>query len=361
MMRSPFSHPVSPNAESFIASLSRGRPERLHFIEIFLDTEVKDEICRRFGLGAELREGDARFLQKREIALQRFLGYDYVLSGPAGMGFDFSWNRAEDGSALSRKGGRSYVDETRGPIASWEEFEAYPWPDPALADTEELEWYEENLPDDMCVLGGLIGHIAEELTFFMGYETLCFALYDDPALVRAILGKVVESHERRLELLLQFERVKAVWGTDDMGFKTGPLLAPEQLRELVLPAHASLAARTHSAGRLYLLHSCGKLDLIMEDLIEEVGIDAKHSFEDSIEDVADAKEAYGSRIAVLGGIDLDFLCRSDEAAIRSRVRRTVERCGISGYCLGTGNSVANYVPVDSYLAMLDEGRRMMRP
>ncbi len=28
-----------------------------------------------------------------------------------------------------------------------------------------------------------------------------------------------------------------------------------------------------------------------------------------------------------------------------------------GYCLGTGNSVANYIPLDNYLAMVDEGRR----
>ena len=28
-----------------------------------------------------------------------------------------------------------------------------------------------------------------------------------------------------------------------------------------------------------------------------------------------------------------------------------------GYCLGTGNSVANYIPLANYLAMLDEGRK----
>jgi hypothetical protein len=28
-----------------------------------------------------------------------------------------------------------------------------------------------------------------------------------------------------------------------------------------------------------------------------------------------------------------------------------------GYCLGTRNTVANYMPVDNYLAMLDEGRK----
>ena len=26
-----------------------------------------------------------------------------------------------------------------------------------------------------------------------------------------------------------------------------------------------------------------------------------------------------------------------------------------GYALGSGNSIANYVPVENYLAMLDEG------
>ena len=28
-----------------------------------------------------------------------------------------------------------------------------------------------------------------------------------------------------------------------------------------------------------------------------------------------------------------------------------------GYCLGSGNSVTNYIPVDNYLIMMDEGRR----
>ena len=96
----------------------------------------------------------------------------------------------------------------------------------------------------------------------------------------------------------------------------------------------------------------------MEDLIEDVGIDARHSFEDAIETVEEANEKYGGRIALLGGIDVDFLCRANEEQIRRRVRHTLERCNPGGgYCLGTGNSVANYIPLDNYLAMMDEGRR----
>jgi uroporphyrinogen decarboxylase len=55
---------------------------------------------------------------------------------------------------------------------------------------------------------------------------------------------------------------------------------------------------------------------------------------------------------------MDFLCRAGEAEVRQRVRRTLEACQPGGgYCLGTGNSVANYIPLGNYLAMLDEGRR----
>ena len=362
-MNTPFAVPVSPDADEFMAVLARNaEPARVHPIEIYLDDEVEAEIAARFSLDGDLDRGDPFFRQRRHIAVQRFLGYDYVLAGVKGLELPLATHGAADENqeGLGRVGGRQYVEESRGQIASWEEFESFPWPRPEQANLAELEWYEANLPDDMCVLGGLAGHVAEELSFLMGYETLCVSLYDDPELVAAIRDKVVALHRRNFELLLQFPRVRAVWGTDDMGFRTGPLLSPAQLREYVLPAHREFARMTHDAGRLYLLHSCGKLELIMEDIIADVQADAKHSFEDTIEDVADAKERWGDRISFLGGIDVDFLCRSDQAAVRERTRRTLDRCGTRGYCLGTGNSVANYVPIPNYLAMLDEGRRWSR-
>jgi uroporphyrinogen decarboxylase len=94
----------------------------------------------------------------------------------------------------------------------------------------------------------------------------------------------------------------------------------------------------------------------MDDLIDTVKIDVKHSFEDTIEDVRDLKHTYGQKIALLGGIDIDFLCRSTPEEIRKQVRNTLDICiPGGGYCLGTGNSVANYIPMDNYLAMVDEG------
>ena len=114
----------------------------------------------------------------------------------------------------------------------------------------------------------------------------------------------------------------------------------------------------HKHGRVNCLHACGNLEEIMEALIEDVKMDGRHSFEDTIEPVTVAKKRWGKRISLLGGIDVDFLCRATPEQVRKRTRETLDIClPGGGYCLGSGNSVANYIPVDNYLAMLDEGRR----
>lgn len=349
----------TPDWEGFERCVKRsGTPRRVHFMELFLDPEVKEAVCARSGIDEDLDRSDTMYALRREIALQRFLGYDYIRCGPEGASWTFHQCVAEDTAGNRRLSGRSFTDEHRGPIGTWDDFERYPWPDISKAGTRNLEWLQKNLPDDMCVISEGTGSYAELLSSLMGYETLCFALYDNRPLVTAIAERIGDIVRREVELYLQFDRVRFVMGSDDMGFRSGLLLNPEDMRELVLSGHRRIASRTHEAGRMYLLHSCGNLSAILDDLIDNVRIDGKHSFEDTIESVIDAKRNYGGRLTLLGGIDMDFLCRSQELEVRKRVRETLEACMPGGgYCLGTGNSVANYIPLDNYLAMLDEGRR----
>jgi uroporphyrinogen decarboxylase len=351
---------VTPDWEGLVQCILRkGTPDRVYHLELFLDQEVQEIICHRYGLANDLDSSDAYFDLKRTVALQRFLGYDYVRCSLDGFEMPLQRDIAEDTASLQRTGGRRFINEHTGPITNWDEFEQYPWPQPEQWFSRSLEWYEKHLPDDMCVMGsGGFAHFAEYLIWLMGYETFCYALHDQRDLVTAISQRLFDLYTIFLERLLQFERVKIVFGSDDMGFRSGTLMSPNDLREFVLPGHTRLARMSHAASRPYILHSCGNLHDIMDDLIDDVGIDGKHSFEDTIETVIDLKYTYGQRIALLGGIDVDFLCRSDETQIRQRVRTTLERCMPGGgYCLGTGNSVANYIPLDNYLTMLDEGRR----
>lgn len=56
-----------------------------------------------------------------------------------------------------------------------------------------------------------------------------------------------------------------------------------------------------------------------------------------------------------------WFCRSTERELRRRVRKILVVCQADGgYCLGSGNSIAKYVPLDNYLVMLDGGPALGR-
>jgi uroporphyrinogen decarboxylase len=95
----------------------------------------------------------------------------------------------------------------------------------------------------------------------------------------------------------------------------------------------------------------------MPDLIDDVRIDGKHSFEDIILPIEDFLGIYGGRIAALGGMDIDTLARGSVAEVRERTQQIMDRCAKVGrFAVGSGSSVASYIPVENYLAMLDEAQ-----
>ena len=69
--------------------------------------------------------------------------------------------------------------------------------------------------------------------------------------------------------------------------------------------------------------------------------------------VEEAWETYHDRIAIMGGIDVDFMIRNSVEDVYKRSREMLERTSsIGSYALGTGNSVPEYLPMEKYFAML---------
>jgi uroporphyrinogen decarboxylase len=351
--------PVKMDVPGLLKNLRRqGTPDRTFFIELYLDEEMKDAIGARFRLFDHLNPADPLYAVQRMVPLYRFLGYEAVRFKIG----ETVWKKvadvtSQDTAGLQRQSGRAWAREGVGPVASWEDFEKYPWPDPSDFDMAGLEWMERNIPDDMAIVGACTTVFAQA-SQLLGFEGMSYLLADQPDLAAAVFDHAGSIAYEGAKIMAQSDKVQIIFGGDDMGFNNGLLVSPKVLKEYSLPWHRKMAAEAHKHGKLYLLHACGDIREILPYLIDEVCIDARHSYQDIIEPVVEAKRRWGDRIAVLGGIDMDFLCRSDEQAIRKRVRETLDVClPGGGYCLGTGNTVANYVPMDNYLIMLDEGRR----
>ncbi len=101
------------------------------------------------------------------------------------------------------------------------------------------------------------------------------------------------------------------------------------------------------------MHSCGNLWSLMDDIIDEIGFDAKHSYEDNITPVEEAYERLDGRISVVGGIDIDYLCRKTPDEVHERAIGLLDMSkNKGGYALGSGNSIPPFVPLENYFAML---------
>ncbi len=357
-MRVPLTTP-SPDIERFVGVI-RGEivPKRPPLAELFLDHEVEREIAQAH-LGLDWvepsadRDAMAAYLRNRTEVYYR-MGYDYIrVTG--GADFPATSLDVADTAELSR-GDRHWANEACGPIASWEDFEKYPWPDPAKADLWHYEYAAKNLPEGMGLfVCPTSGFLEIPLDTLLGYTNLCYLIYEQPDLVEAVFQRVGDIICAAYERLIGLPNLRGFFQGDYMGFKTGTLVSPDQLRTLVLPWHKKMADLAHRNGLLYMLHSCGNLEAITEDLISDVGIDARHSYEDEGNSVIDFKARYGDRVTILGGVDVDKLARLPEAELRAHVRTVIETCMPGGrFALGSGNTVCNYIPVENYFAMVEE-------
>src|SRR5258708_916090 len=109
--------PVTPDAGALVRCIQRaGTPQRVHYIELFLDGEVQAEICKRYGLADDLDRADPFFSHRLQVRLQQFLGYDYVRCGLEEMDWPFHHVQTEDTATIRRAGGRAYMDEHTGPV-----------------------------------------------------------------------------------------------------------------------------------------------------------------------------------------------------------------------------------------------------
>ncbi len=347
-----------PDAERFIAFLmGQARGGQIPLVEYIVDDVVMKPIVvellgRQWVDWGDDRESQRAYLDNF-IAFWHRMGYDFVRFE---QGLNFSMHRlaAPDPAPASDKE-RLWVDEHHGAIQSWDDFERYPWPAVKEFDFFAVEYINEHMPEGMGLMTCHAAGVFERVSQIMSLEGLCLTIHDDPALVQAVAGRVGELMVAFYRHLLDLDRLIAVFQGDDMGFRTATLISPSDLRRYFLPWHRRFAAMAHARGVPYFLHSCGNLEAIMEDLIVEVGIDGKHSFEDAILPVDEFQTRYGDRIAVLGGVDVNVLAAATPDQVRKRTRFLVDTCGQRGrYAIGSGNSIPSYVPVENYLAMVDE-------
>jgi len=341
-----------PDFTNLLDAARNVTPRRLPLYEHIISESVMERILGRSFAG--LAQGDAadrREYMRQYVRFFREMGYDTV-----------SFERLI--SAILPGSGALY-SHAEPVLRDRGDFERYPWgslPEAFFqAYALDYELLGQELPSGMRAVGGPGNGLFECVQDLVGYENLCYIAADDPELYAGLfarMGEVIRAIWRRF--LPQFGGSFAVCRMgDDLGFRSATLLSPEDIRRLLIPQYRAIVEQVHGHGKPFLLHSCGNIFAVMDDLIDSAGIDAKHSNEDAIAPFSVWLERYGKSIGNFGGVDTDVLCQRDERGIRDYVREVVAQArGHGGVALGSGNSIPEYVPPEGYLAMVNEVRAL---
>lgn len=326
-----------PDFNNLLAVLERKKPERPTLFEFFHNPKLYRKITGEKMLAGYKFQNDL-------IRIKSFqkMGYDYATID---VSFGFPKGNRDHEESVSLNEGMLITDQ--------ESFDKYPWPVPENNDYSLLDKLEPEMPEGMKIISQGPGGILENVIGLTGYDNFCIMLYDNPELARAVVDNVGSRLVKHYEFLGQHDVVGAMISNDDWGFKSQPMLSPDQMREYIIPWHRKIVKAIHDSGRPAILHSCGNLESLMDDIIYDIGYDGKHSYEDNICPVEEMYEKYSDRIAILGGIDLDFLCRNTPEIIYKRSKAMLELTAEKGaYALGSGNSIPEYVPFENFMAMI---------
>ena len=313
-------------------------PDRPVLFELFVCDEVLEYVT-----GQSLKNKDKFTKDKAIIKTYEALGYDYALVMPSE--FEFKAGKREAKASISLNDGAVITDRKT--------FDAYSWPDARDYDYGYIDRLAGEMPDSMGLLVWSADGPLESVIKLVGYENLCYMLYDDEELLADIFYQVGSRILMDYRQAMAHKRVSGLVVGDDWGFNTQTLLPADVYRKYLFPWHKEIVKLAHESGRPAVLHSCGRYEDVIGDIIGDIGYDARHSYEDNIVPVEKAYKDLFPHIAVLGGIDVNFLATGEKEEIKKRCENMLElTLNTGGYALGSGNSIPSYVPADHYFAMI---------
>jgi uroporphyrinogen decarboxylase len=322
--------------------LLQGEPDRVPQAELHVDWQVKQAF-----LGHPVRgvQDDVDFWYRA--------GYDYIY-----LRANYEYRMVGDGNA---KQDRLYVGdmqvskwegEETSLVSNWDEYERYSWPDPSTIDYSNLAACARCLHPGMKIISG-VGGIFTRVWRIMGFETFCFALVDQPDLVAALFKRVGETQLEVFRRITEMEEIGAMWVGDDLAYLTGTMVPPDVLRRYVFPYYRQMGDICRKKDLPYVIHTDGNLWQILPDLLG-CGFNAIHPVEPKAMDSREVKAQYGDRLCLLGNIEIgETLTLGTPADVEAEVRGRIRALAPGGgYGVGSSNTVAYYVPLDNFKAMV---------
>jgi len=222
----------------------------------------------------------------------------------------------------------------------------WPWSDPDGVVAAKRTFGEDILIG--TVVGGTTLAI-ENVTDWMEFAA---NLMEHPEVLHA------EARQRTDTALAQFNRLAEaepdfIHVVNDIAFNAGPFIAPDQVREFIIPYLAEQVARIRSLGIIPFIHTDGNIMPFLDDYIGTGAACYQSVDPQAGMDIAEVKRRACGKMALMGNVQCSLLQDGPNEAIRRSVLYCLEHGAPGGgYIFGTSNTIFPGMPLEHYEYML---------
>ena len=180
--------------------------------------------------------------------------------------------------------------------------------------------------------------VFERMHFLRGFDTLLMDMVLEPEAFEAFGAWVVEYQLQTIEYLQRHFHgsIHGLRCTDDLGTQAGSIMSPVQFREQLKPFYARVGERCRESGLHFWMHSCGRIDGLLDDLID-AGLNVVNIQQPQIFDLDDMGRRFGGRIGFEAYPDIQrSVPAGDLRAIRHDIAMQIEHLArpTGGYIAG---------------------------
>lgn len=206
------------------------------------------------------------------------------------------WVRSEEANMGQVKG---------HPLQDWKALESFAWPDPD--DPAFYEGMEERFTgsEGKYVVTGLFMLLFERLHSLRGFENTLTDLYLEQEKIEMLADRIVE-FDIAIIKNISGRFPGAIHGlsfTDDWGTERATFIRPAQWDEFFKPRYKRIFDAIKASGWHVWMHSCGKVDGIIESLIG-IGVDVLNLQQPRVLGIEETGKRFAGRVCFSSTCDI---------------------------------------------------------